>query len=104
MRRLLASNQSVTGSCLFPSTIDDASARTFKRWSSAGRLECRIAGHWAIASGKSAAISQNGMIARVIFFFWNDEMVLLHGFVKKTQRLASQDMALALRRMKEVEG
>ncbi|MFO1159677.1 MAG: type II toxin-antitoxin system RelE/ParE family toxin [Reyranellaceae bacterium] len=28
---------------------------------------------------------------------------LLHGFIKKTQKLPSQDMALAIRRMKEVE-
>lgn len=66
-----------------------------------GMPYCRSLGHrlWEVRSNLA-----NGMIARVIFFFWNDEMVLLHGFVKKTQRLASQDMALALRRMKEVEG
>jgi phage-related protein len=30
-------------------------------------------------------------------------MVLLHGFIKKTQRTPAKDMDLALKRMKEVE-
>ena len=30
-------------------------------------------------------------------------MVLLHGFIKKTQKTPAKDMELALRRMKEVE-
>jgi phage-related protein len=29
-------------------------------------------------------------------------MVLLHGFIKKTQKTPAQDLKLALRRMKEV--
>ena len=30
-------------------------------------------------------------------------MVLLHGFVKKTQNIPNEDLALARRRMKEIE-
>jgi len=30
-------------------------------------------------------------------------MVLLHGFIKKTQKTPAKDMDLALKRMKEVE-
>jgi phage-related protein len=30
-------------------------------------------------------------------------MVLLHGFVKKTQRIPNEDLALARRRMEEIE-
>ncbi|MGP8246661.1 MAG: type II toxin-antitoxin system RelE/ParE family toxin [Bryobacteraceae bacterium] len=44
----------------------------------------------------------DGRIARVIFSVAAGHMVLLHGFIKKTQRSAAQDLKLALRRMKEV--
>jgi phage-related protein len=30
-------------------------------------------------------------------------MVLLHGFVKKTQKIPDEDLALACKRMKEVD-
>jgi len=39
-------------------------------------------------------------IARVIFTMLDHEMVLLHGFVKKSQKTPSQDLELALRRAK----
>ena len=42
-------------------------------------------------------------IARVIFCIAQGQMVLLHGFVKKTQRIPTEDLALARRRMKEIE-
>ena len=42
-------------------------------------------------------------IARVIFIIQNDGMVLLHGFVKKTQKTSKADLALAMNRKKEVE-
>ena len=44
-----------------------------------------------------------GMIARVIFCIVGGEMILLHGFEKKTQKIPPQDIALALRRMKEID-
>ena len=42
-----------------------------------------------------------GRIARVIFFVHASQMVLLHGFLKKTQRTPKSDLDLATRRMKE---
>jgi phage-related protein len=41
-------------------------------------------------------------IARVFFTVVNSRMVLLHGFVKKSQTTPRADIELALRRMKEV--
>ena len=37
-------------------------------------------------------------IARVLFCVTDKEMVLLHGFIKKTQKTPSQDIELARRR------
>jgi phage-related protein len=42
-------------------------------------------------------------IARVIFIIKSDEMVLLHGFVKKSQKTPKADLDLAVNRRKEVE-
>jgi phage-related protein len=39
-------------------------------------------------------------IARVIFYVEGDRMVLLHGFVKKTQKTPDREINLALKRMK----
>ena len=43
-----------------------------------------------------------GRIARVLFCVEKDGMVLLHGFMKKTQKTPKQDIDLALRRKKGV--
>ncbi|MBZ0139810.1 MAG: type II toxin-antitoxin system RelE/ParE family toxin [Pseudorhodoplanes sp.] len=61
---------------------------------------CRALGHglWEIRSDLTG-----GRIARVIFCIVDDEMILLHGFEKKTQKTPSQDLALALRRKREIE-
>jgi phage-related protein len=37
----------------------------------------------------------NGRIARVLFFFCDGEIVLLHGFIKKTTRTPPSDLKLA---------
>jgi phage-related protein len=44
-----------------------------------------------------------GRIARVIFFIKEGEMVLLHGFEKKTQKTPKQEIDIALRRKREVQ-
>ena len=44
-----------------------------------------------------------GRIARVIFCHAGGEMVLLHGFEKKTQKTPKHDIELALRRKREIE-
>jgi len=41
-----------------------------------------------------------GRIARVIFCVRDGRMVLLHGFMKKTQKTAAADRDTALKRMK----
>lgn len=41
-----------------------------------------------------------GKIARVIFTVEHSSMVLLHGFIKKTQKTPKQDLDLALKRKK----
>ena len=41
-----------------------------------------------------------GRIARVLFCVDQGRMVLLHGFIKKTQKTAQRDIALALKRIK----
>lgn len=40
-------------------------------------------------------------IARVIFFIEDGRMVLLHGFIKKTQKTPKEALDLAQKRMKE---
>lgn len=42
-------------------------------------------------------------IARVLFFFHEGRLVLLHGFVKKTQRTPAEELELAAKRKREVE-
>jgi len=37
-------------------------------------------------------------IARVLFFVKDEEVILLHGFIKKTQKTPPEDRALALKR------
>jgi phage-related protein len=40
--------------------------------------------------------------ARVIFYIRDGDMILLHGFIKKTQKTPKADISLAGKRMKEV--
>lgn len=42
-------------------------------------------------------------IARVLFCTYRGQMILLHGFVKKTQKTADADLDLAMKRKKEIE-
>ena len=46
----------------------------------------------------------NGRIARVLFFIQNDELFLLHSFIKKTQKTPRHELELAKSRKKEMEG
>ena len=41
-------------------------------------------------------------IARVIFCMSDGQMILLHAFIKKTQKIPQQDIELALKRKREV--
>lgn len=64
-----------------------------------GMPYCRPLGRglWEVRSGISS-----GRIARVVFCIRDGDLVLLHGFVKKTQKTPQQDIDLALQRMKEL--
>jgi len=48
-----------------------------------------------------SSLSSN-RIARVLFCIHEGRMVLLHGFIKKTQKTPDSEKDLALKRMKEV--
>lgn len=45
----------------------------------------------------------SGRIARVLFAIHEGSMVLLHGFVKKTQKTPEGDLDIAVKRLKEIE-
>lgn len=61
---------------------------------------CRSLGHglWEIRSSLP-----QGRIARVIFCIHTQQAVLLHGFLKKTQKTPKPDIDVAMRRKREVE-
>ncbi len=42
-------------------------------------------------------------IARVIFFIHDEQMVLLHGFIKKSRQIPQADIDLAMERKRQVE-
>jgi len=65
-----------------------------------GMPYCRSLGNglWEARSNLSG-----GRIARVIFCIVDGEMVLLHGFEKKTQKTPRADIDLALKRKREVD-
>ena len=44
----------------------------------------------------------DGRIARLLFCFHERRIVVLHGFVKKSQTTPKSELSLALSRMKEV--
>ena len=46
---------------------------------------------------------RSNRIARIIFFIYREIIILLHGFIKKTQKTANEDIELALNRKKEIE-
>jgi len=42
-------------------------------------------------------------IARVLFFIYRNQMVLLHGFIKKDQKTPKKDLTLARNRKRQVD-
>ena len=65
-----------------------------------GRPHCASLGHslWEVRSDLDS-----NRIARVIFVILDGEMILLHGFIKKTPKIERSDLQLALKRRKEFE-
>lgn len=64
-----------------------------------GKPHCNSLGHglWEVRSNIS-----NGRIARVVFCVTANRMVLLHGFIKKTQKVPKGDLDLAIRRKRDL--
>ena len=64
-----------------------------------GMPVCKSLGHglWEVRSSLSG-----GKIARMIFCLKGNEIYVLHGFMKKTQKTPQQELALAQKRMKEI--
>ena len=42
-------------------------------------------------------------IGRLIFFIEDGEIYIVHGFIKKTQKTPPEDIALAMRRLKDTK-
>ncbi len=65
-----------------------------------GMPTCRAlaGGLWEVRTSLSG-----NRIARVIFCIADDGMVLLHGFIKKTQKTPKADLDLAKKRKKDIE-
>lgn len=59
---------------------------------------CKVMGHglFEIRSNLS-----NGRIARVLFAVVEEQMLLLHGFIKKSRKTPKPDLDLAMKRLKE---
>jgi phage-related protein len=75
------------------------SIRTVERGWPLGMPICRAlgAGLWEVR------IALDGRTVRVLFSIHEGRMILLHAFLKKTQATPDADIALARRRMKELE-
>jgi phage-related protein len=67
------------------------------RWP-AGMLLCRPMGEglWEVRTSLPSS-----RIARVLFCVVAERIVVLHGFIKKTQKTSDDELALARKRMKE---
>ncbi len=65
-----------------------------------GMPTCRhlTGGIWAVRSNLL-----RGRIARVLFCISHEDMLLLHGFIKKTQKTPANDMELGIQRKKNLE-
>lgn len=55
------------------------------------------AGLWEVRS-----TLEGNRIARLIFCIHDDQMILLHGFIKKTEQTPRREIELALKRRREV--
>jgi phage-related protein len=69
------------------------------RWP-VGMPLCRALGDglWEVRSSLSS-----NRIARVLFCVTQDRIIVLHGFIKKTQKTPDEELALARKRKKEFE-
>lgn len=73
--------------------------RVQKQWP-VGMPLCRSLGSglWELRSSLPG-----NRVARLMFFVEDDEIYVLHGFIKKTQKTPDDEIALARRRLKETK-
>ena len=67
-------------------------------WSVGMQLCCSLGsnkGLWEVWSNLTG-----GRVARVLFCVRKNKLILLHGFIKKTQKTPDQAIAIAVKRMK----
>ena len=65
------------------------------------RLNKALGGQLGRAHEVRSSLTQ-GRIARVLFCEHEGKMVLLHAFIKKTQKTPAGDLELAMKRKKEI--
>jgi phage-related protein len=65
-------------------------------------LGCLWCEAWGDGLWEARATLPSRRIARLILCFHRDTLVVLHGFIKKTQKTPLDDLAIAKQRMKEV--
>lgn len=67
-----------------------------------GMPTCRpMVGHRGLFEVRSNI--SDGRIARVLFVIEGSDMVLLHGFIKKSQKTAQADIDIAVRRRRKLQ-
>jgi Phage derived protein Gp49-like (DUF891) len=76
--------------------------KTLYAYSTAGPLGCRFAGPWATACGKCVANCRATGL-RVLFSVEQGQILVLHGFIKKSRKTPGADLALARKRKREFE-
>jgi phage-related protein len=100
MRRRGATSPSGTGSRAEDRQVVGQDVQKVEFGWPIGMPYCRNLGNglWEVRSDLT-----DGKTGRVIFCVVRGRMVLLHGFVKKTQKMPMKDMELAVKRMQEME-
>lgn len=95
-----------TGLKRFPiPMIGSESERTSRRLNSAGPSECQSVGPLGRGMYEVRSDLTHNRIARVLFYIDRQgRMVLLHGFMKRTQKTPGEDLALARRNKEKHEG
>jgi phage-related protein len=68
-----------------------------------GPSGCPCAGPWGTAYGKSRADLPTKRTARVLLCVYQEHLIALHGFIKKTRATPEDDLALARKRQKELK-
>jgi phage-related protein len=72
--------------------------KTFRKSNSGGRSGVHIVLRWGNGLWEVRSDLSSNRIGRVIFCMGEGHMILLHGFIKKTQKTPQQDIDLALKR------